>query len=211
MSFWPFPKTLLDELRSGLAHGTGIDLGSGDGELAARLLTEDIGLFTCDLRGPASIRLDARRLPFGTSRLGAVLAANLLRHLEPHERVGVASECARSLAPGGRLVLLEDLPEGRNEAESNYRRALELLAGADPDRGAAISLDLTVSSLPAGLEPELDLQCENRERPRDVDLPLRWLAARGHAGSPDLQALEAAVRDHGMSYGLYRVCVFRRL
>jgi SAM-dependent methyltransferase len=197
MSFWPFPKTLLDELRSGLAHGTGIDLGSGDGELAARLLTEDIGLFTCDLRGPASIRLDARRLPFGTSRLGAVLAANLLRHLEPHERVGVASECARSLAPGGRLV--------------NYRRALELLAGADPDRGAAISLDLTVSSLPAGLEPELDLQCENRERPRDVDLPLRWLAARGHAGSPDLQALEAAVRDHGMSYGLYRVCVFRRL
>jgi SAM-dependent methyltransferase len=211
MSFWPFPKKLLDELRSGLVTGTGIDLGSGDGELAARLRAEEIGLLTCDRTAPASIRLDARHVPFGTGSLGVVLAANLLRHLDTQERANVVRQCAESLAPGGRLVLLEDLPKGRNESEENYRRVLELLAAADPQRGAAISLDPTVASPPAGLELALDLNCENQERPKDVGLPLRWLAARGYAGSTRLRALEAAVREHGMSYGLYRACVFRRL
>ena len=58
MSFWPFPKILLDELRSGLECGVGIEVGAGEGRLSHRLADCGIHLHTLDLRAPAELRAD---------------------------------------------------------------------------------------------------------------------------------------------------------
>lgn len=208
MSFWPFPKTILDELSAGLARGPGVELGAGDGRLARRLGDAGLRLLTVDRQGPVDVRADARRLPLRAASCGAFVLANVLRHLRASARRAVLAECARALADGGRLLILEDEPVGRDAAEVNYRRALELLAAADPTRGAALDLDEIAPILPGAFAVEVDERLENAESVDDPRAPLRWLAAHGPMAA--VEALSVDVERQGMAYGQYRALVLRR-
>lgn len=211
MSFWPFPKILLDELRSGLECGVGIEVGAGEGRLSHRLADCGIHLHTLDLRAPAEFRADARALPITTGGAGLIVAGNLLRHLSEEDRVGFLIQADNALADRGRLLLLEDDPEARNAAELNYRCALEYLRDADANRGAALDLDRVLVSRPDGLlTVVVDVRVDNEEVIEDELAPLHWLAARGFARQDGFRELEEAVARDGMSYGLYRACVLRR-
>jgi hypothetical protein len=211
MSFWPFPKIILDELRAGLRRGIGIEVGSGDGRLSRRLGDCGIFLHALDLQAPAEVRADARALPIATAGVGLIVVGNLLRHLSEGERVGFLFEADAALAAGGRLLLLEDDPEARNAAERNYRRALGYLRDADDTRGAALDLDQLLAARPDSLSTlVVDLRVENEELIEDDVAPLRWLAARGFARRDGFREFEESVERDGMSYGRYRACVLRR-
>lgn len=209
MSFWPFPKTALSELRAGRVLGPGVDVGAGDGRLAARLGSAGLPLITIDNRSPAALMGDALALPFRTSSLGLCLAANLVRHLSHAGRETFFAEADRTLVAGGRFALVEDLPEADDAPALNYRRALAFLAEADPSRGTVLDLDPVLRELaPRFGEPLLDLVAQNEEPVVDAGAPLDWLLARGRGGDPGLSVLRADVAREGMRYGAFRVCVF---
>lgn len=211
MSFWPFPKTLLDELRAGLALGPGVELGSGEGVLRDRLASVDIHLIATDIAGACDLRLDASRLPFTGQSLGLVVAGNLLRHLAAPARRQLVGEAARVLVHGGRLLLLEDDPVARTPAEQNYRSTLDLLARVDERRGGAFDLAEVVDARPGELrETTFAGTLENQERPRQVLAPMDWLAAHGGIPSDELAARRTEVIEHGMEYGRFQACVLRR-
>ncbi|RKZ14509.1 hypothetical protein DRQ53_11365 [bacterium] len=211
MSFWPFPKTAIEELDLGQRLGPALDVGSGSGTLADRLRTHGIDLLRLDLAPTAQLRADAMAMPFATARLGACVAANLVRHFVPSQRRDFFLEMARVLVARGSLVLVEDLPEASNAAEANYRRALDLLALVDTSRGAALELDPLLSELaPDFGQPVLDAEVMNEEPLVDPATPLRWLALHGLAGDARLLKLERNVEREGMRYGRFRICCLRR-
>lgn len=211
MSFWPFPKILLDELRAGLARGPGFEIGSGDGRLRENLSRSGIDLLTLDLRGAVDVRADARALPLARARAGAVVAGNLLRHLGAAGRQAFLDEAVRVLAPRGCLLILEDDPVGRCAADENYRRTLELLAAADPSRGSALDLGPFLDAIDGTrLGLVADLRVENEERVTDPTAPLRWLASRPGHDARALASLAADVERDGVRYGTFRACALRR-
>lgn len=211
MSFWPFPKTLLDELSTGLALGPGVELGSGDGRLRDRLGVVGVPLIAADLVGSCDVRLDATRLPLQSDAFGLVVAGNLMRHLDASGRQRLLRESARVLRNGGRLLLLEDDPQARNPAELNYRRTLELLARVDTTRGAALDLTSIVADRPADLELNIWSETlENEEQIQNVFAPLDWLVAQGRIAPAELEAQRAEVARHGMQYGRFQVCLLER-
>jgi SAM-dependent methyltransferase len=211
MSFWPFPKTLLAELKAAAGLGPAVELGVGDGRLAARLRSAGIPILGADRVPPCDLRLDATALPFARASLGLVVAGNLLRHLPPPAREAVVLEAARALKPGGVALLLEDHPAGRNAAETNYRRTLELLAAVDPSRGAALDLAVVVEALPRGLfEVGWSGEVENGERPRQPELPLDWAAVRPGVPAGLVAGLRRDVLEQGMEYGLFQAVLLRR-
>jgi SAM-dependent methyltransferase len=211
MSFWPIPKIILDELQAGLLRGVGIEIGAGEGRLTRRFADCGIRLHAVDLRSTAEIRADACALPFVGGSLGLVVAGNLLRHLEEPARAGFLDQAGAVLASGGRLLLIEDEPEARDPAESNYRHALELLKYADPARGGVLDLDGVLATRPDSLARlVVDVSVDNEESIDDASAPLRWLSSRGFADQPGFRELSDAVARDGMSYGRYRACVLRR-
>lgn len=211
MSFWPFPKTLLAELHAGLAHGPGVELGSGEGRLHDRLASTGIDLLRTDLTAPGDIHLDASRLPFRSNRVGLLVAGNLLRHLDPSARRSALEEAARVIADDGRLLLLEDDPESRSRAEANYRDALRLLARVDVTRGPALDLEALVGERPAGFRAVTwSGTLENNERPENPLAPVDWLDAHGGVPASELAAHRASVQEHGMEYGCFQAWVLRR-
>jgi hypothetical protein len=211
MSFWPFPKTLLAELKAGLAHGPGVELGSGEGHLHDRLASAGIDLLRTDLSSPGDVRLDATRLPFGPRRLGLLVAGNLLRHLSASARRDVLEQAARVTADDGRLLLLEDDPAARSRAEANYREALALLARVDTSRGPALDLQTVVDQRPDAFATiAWSGTLENTEVPEDPLAPALWLDAHGGVPAPELAAHRARVQEHGMEYGCFQAWVLRR-
>lgn len=211
MSFWPFPKTLLDELSRGLECGPGIELGSGDGRLRRRLKSAGIELIASDLNAPSDVRADAVDLPFRPASLGLVVAGNLVRHIPRASRARFFEEVARVLAPGGRILVLEDHPDARTPAESNYRDALRLLARVDTSRGVAVDLEKVLEESEPGLvELVWSASLENEEKPDQPLAPADWIEA--HAGN--LQGAVSAHRQevlaHGMEYGRFQAFVLKR-
>lgn len=211
MSFWPFPKTLLDELARGLACGPGIELGSGTGGLSGRLRSVGIRLLTSDLGAPCDVRADAVNLPFQSGSFGLVVAGNLVRHVVQVRWPKLLEEAARVLVPGGRMLLLEDHPEARTPAESNYREALGLLARVDASRGAAIDLEDVLEARPNSLsELVWSASLENEERPRDPLAPADWVEAQAGLLDGAVAAHRQEVLTHGMEYGRFQACVLQR-
>jgi SAM-dependent methyltransferase len=207
MSFWPFPKILLDELRCGAANGRAVEIGSGDGGLTRRMRQVGIDPTTIDLRAPADIRADARALPLRPRVCGVVVVGNLMRHLPAASRAAVFEELEATLAPSGRIAVFEDHPEARDRAEENYRTVLDLLRRADPARGGVLDLDELAGALPEGLERRVDLVLDNEESVIDPARPLAWLRARGFSAEPGFGKLCASVERVGMRYGRYRAWV----
>ena len=211
MSFWPFPKTLLDELLAGLAHGPGIELGSGSGGLHARLGSSGIQLLTSDLAARCDVRADALDLPFRAAQFGLVVAGNLVRHIAPVRRDRFFAEVSRVVRPGGRVLLLEDHPAPRTPAESNYRHALALLARVDGARGVVVDLEEILADQDPGLaELTWSASLENEEAPDDPFAPADWIEARVGDLDGAVTAHRQEVRAHGMEYGRFQAYVLQR-
>jgi SAM-dependent methyltransferase len=211
MSFWPFPKIILAELEAGLARGVGVEIGAGEGRLTRRLAGCGIPLHAVDLRPTAELCADACALPFAVGSLGLVVAGNLLRHLKQPARAAFLVQAGAALTVDGRLLLIEDEPEARDSAESNYRHALKLLSDADSTRGAVLDLDEVLAMRPDMLATlAVDVSVDNEEVIADASAPLRWLSSRGFSAHAGFQEFADAVARDGMRYGRYRACVLRR-
>jgi len=127
-----FDTTMLDTLRRGrerIAHTlrsatSALDLGSGDGKLAAALVRHgvpdvwalDPSPYLLQIGAQAHSRVRfvhgvAERLPFADGRFDAIGVSFLFHELPPRYADEAIRECARALRPGGRLVLCEPSPE----------------------------------------------------------------------------------------------------
>jgi len=227
-----------------------MELGAGNGALAERLKSMDLLpplLFDHDgallraalvrLHGGKGERFDAPRklaavtaqaehLPLADASLSGAVVADLLRQIPRSRRTSVAQELFRSLRPGGCVILLEDAPAARNEAEKNYRRALALLAQAQPWRAEATMEPTEGRSLfsPFFGAPSDEGSQDNRLEVADPSAPLRWLrewsrqqrrgeallAERWSRFQEELDQLEKDVETHGMRYGQYWYQIFQR-
>lgn len=212
MSFWPFPRSLADALRRARNRGPVVEAGAGDGRLTQRI-AEVVGeVWPLDLvsrPGLTRVQADARHLPVGPGRLGAVVMGNLARHLDPDSTVAMARSAWTSVAPGGMLAILEDEPEATSPREANYRQALRLLAVADPTRNPALAPEDLLDRIPAPwTDPHLERGLPNRERVLDPHAPVDWL--RAHRPGPEVDALARDVAEHGMAYGPWWVARWER-
>ncbi len=218
MSFWPFPKKLLDQIRRGAEAGPSVELGVGRAALRDRL--EEVGVRAVGLdvdfgqlrtiRGDR-ICADARLLPLRPRGVGLLTAGNLLRHLDEVDRAVTLAEARGALRDGGRLVVLEDAVEARNESEENYRRCLELLARAGGRRSGVIAMEAEAErAREAGLDLVDRGAFENRTPVRDPHAPLRWLeeSLAGDGMGGELRKLAERVKRSGMSYGRAQYLVF---
>ncbi|MEM7120308.1 MAG: class I SAM-dependent methyltransferase [Pseudomonadota bacterium] len=122
---------LLDALP---ARGSFVDIGAGTCHLSEALLACRPGL-SClaidtawyparrtgrRLAATAGDRFrhvvaDGSALPLADGAMDAALIAFVLHHLVPADQLAVLREARRVLRPGGRLILLEDTPDGGRE------------------------------------------------------------------------------------------------
>ncbi len=113
-----------------------LDLGSGDGKLAAALVLHGVQdvwgldaspyLLQIGARAYPRVRFVhgvAERLPFGDGRFDAIGASFLFHELPPRYADEAIAECARVLRPGGRLVFCEPSPE--QLAPGSLRRTIQ--------------------------------------------------------------------------------------
>ncbi len=92
-----------------------LDLGCGKGRFARALAGRGAELIGLDLSrgmlaaadGLDRVQASARRLPFRSSSFDAVLAVEVLEHLEPQALDPVLAEARRVLRPGGRFVIVD--------------------------------------------------------------------------------------------------------
>ncbi|HKK72622.1 MAG TPA: class I SAM-dependent methyltransferase [Candidatus Krumholzibacteria bacterium] len=215
MSFWPFPTNLRDELARAADLGPVVEAGAGDGRLSVHLRSLGWAVVSLD-HDPRcdglDVLADLRELPFASASVGVVVFGDVLRHLPSSDRARAAESCVHCLAPGGRVVVLEDTPVGRDPAEVNYREVLSLLADIVPGRGAARRIDRVSRELRAHLgDPVCRGDAENSTRVDDPLAPVRWLRTH-HACDRDcrerLDAIADSIAEHGMRYGRYSFEVF---
>jgi len=88
------------------ADGVVLELGSGAGFAREGLPT----LITSDILAYAGLNLvlDARRLPFRTGALRAIVMFNVFHHVP--DAGALLSECERVLRPGGRVLIVDQHP-----------------------------------------------------------------------------------------------------
>jgi 2-polyprenyl-6-hydroxyphenyl methylase/3-demethylubiquinone-9 3-methyltransferase len=92
-----------------------LDLGCGKGRFARALSSRGADLIGLDLSrtmlaaadGLDRVQASVRRLPFRSSSFDAVLAVEVLEHIEPRSLAGVLAEARRVLRPGGRFVIVD--------------------------------------------------------------------------------------------------------
>lgn len=111
-----------------------LELGCGDGKTLRALLATGAEVVALDMSGPALrscrrrmtgpneaelVRGDVRDLPFLDQAFGMVMAHHVMDHLLLEERLRLAVEAVRVLAPGGRVSLRvfsrEDMRFGKGE------------------------------------------------------------------------------------------------
>ena len=98
-----YQREIFARIDSRLAQGRTLEIGAGPGFFA----TNRPEIVTVDMTtGPATrLVADAHSLPFPTASFANVVGIDTLHHVA---RPGqVLAECARMLAPGGRIVLVE--------------------------------------------------------------------------------------------------------
>ena len=215
MSFWPFPTNLRDEFARAAGLGPMVEAGAGDGRLSAHLRSMGWTVVSLD-HDPRCLGLDVvadlRALPFVAASVGAVVFADVLRHLPSADRARAAESCVDCLALRGRVVVLEDDPVGRDPAEVNYREVLSLLADIVPGRGAARRIDRVTRELRARLgDPVCRGDAENSTRVDDPLAPVRWLRMHQACDRDCRERLDRiadSIDEHGMRYGRYSFEVF---
>jgi 2-polyprenyl-6-hydroxyphenyl methylase/3-demethylubiquinone-9 3-methyltransferase len=92
-----------------------LDLGCGKGRFARALAARGADLVGTDLsaamlaaaEGVARVRATARQLPFAAQSFDAVLAVELLEHLDPRGLRAVFAEARRVLRPEGVLLIVD--------------------------------------------------------------------------------------------------------
>lgn len=144
------------------SNGLALDLGCGDGALAARLqqqgwrcVAADLSPAMCAIAGEKigagrTVTANASALPFGDGTVDAVSGAFLLPHLGDLAE-GLA-ELRRVLRRGGRLVLTN----WASSARSPFTGLLsEILTGLAPSDAGAVLTDLERRTLPDHLRGAL--------------------------------------------------------
>lgn len=106
-------RALLSRLVADLPAGSALDVGAAGGGNTAVLTAlgwsavaleySQEGALTAQQRGLATVRGDARRLPFADASLDLVTALDVLEHLD--DDAAAAREIHRVLRPGGRVVV----------------------------------------------------------------------------------------------------------
>ncbi len=187
MSFWPLATRISDALDAAGRIGPVVEIGAGAGLFASRLISLGLHPILLDhdlqvlqqapVSGAGKLCAEARELPFTDGAVGGIVLADVLRVMAPPERMRLAREAWRVLAPGASLVVVEDSPQASSPAEDNYRRALDLLSQVQDDRnlpvmaaGQAEEVLVPVFSLPSARGSE-----ENGSKLNDFLAPLRWL------------------------------------
>jgi SAM-dependent methyltransferase/uncharacterized protein YbaR (Trm112 family) len=138
----PGPEAVLDGLVPG-SLGTVLDLGCGDGALAARLRARSDALVVADLslravlrarrragKGTAAVVVDADALPLAPRCLDAAFAANLVDLVD--DPAAMLSALATSLRRSGRLALSTPEP-GLGDPDDDPAVLRELLASVGLD------------------------------------------------------------------------------
>jgi SAM-dependent methyltransferase len=199
-----------------------LEPGSGSGELAAHLEQLTLDVVRIDRSLPALLDMPGTRpclaadlleLPVRARAAGGVVLANVMRHLAPPQRARAAAEAGRVLVAGGLCIVLEDDPAARTPQERNYRRALDLLARADPTRGAALHASTLRDSFADALgDPIAVGKGDNLITARDPLAPVRWLEARAQLpfARAELARLRRAIEQDGIAYGRFWFQVYRR-
>ncbi len=210
MPFDPLPKILITDLEN-LAHAAvddAWDLGCGDGRLGRRLRQYGVRVWGLDrhreLGAFPDVVADVRALPVAAGRAGLVLAANLVRHLLPHDPAGdFLLHWFSALRSGGVLYILEDAPDCETPARKNYHDLQELLVRiAGPERGPLLTpahFQAIAGKLPsaAGLRWGTG---SNLQRP-DPEVVLSMLAGCAGRPSGSVGRLMRAIKRHGLAYG----------
>jgi demethylmenaquinone methyltransferase/2-methoxy-6-polyprenyl-1,4-benzoquinol methylase len=149
-----------------LALGPGalvIDLACGTGDLCRTLRAAGhvpVGVdFSAGMLGAANtdaplVRADAVQLPFPTGSVDAVTCGFALRNFV--DLTSVLTECARILAPGGRVALLDVGEPTSAPARAVhafwFRRVVPFVGGLLSDRRAYSYLPASTAYLPSRLE-----------------------------------------------------------
>ncbi len=158
MSFSPLPKNFTDHLSAlDPASDAVLELGSGEGRLSARIAELAGGCVRLERRRPQTgvvcdLVGDARFPPVRQRSLAVVVAANLVRHLRPRQRLGEWLESwRRLLRPDGALYILEDDPDPTVPAQRNFRDLQRFLARLLPEsRGTLLGLNRFRESVASG-------------------------------------------------------------
>jgi hypothetical protein len=113
---------------------TVLDVGSGPERLTEMFLGTDFAVTRCDIESfgqdDVVVVAPGRRLPFDEGAFDAVVALEVLEHVEPEERGQLVRECLRV----ARDVAVISCPDGRTEvaaAERQIAGAFELLTGRE--------------------------------------------------------------------------------
>jgi SAM-dependent methyltransferase len=139
----PYPDEALDWLLDGTS-GPVLDLGAGTGKLTRQIVARGREVTAVDpsdgmldeltrvLPGTPALLGSAEAIPLGDHSVGAVLVAQAWHWVDPATAV---PEVARVLTPGGRLGLIWNL---RDEREDWVRELGRILDSAEQNRHATV-------------------------------------------------------------------------
>ncbi len=207
MSFFPLPRTFLDDLSPRPARV--VELGCGDGRFTAVLRERGLRPLGLDRRSrrqgsAADVVADAVRLPLPDGGVDLLVAANLLRQVwPPGPSAAVPPGWLRCLRPGGLLYIFEDEPGGRPAAARNYRDLQRFLSLLAPGRRRPLLARARFARrLGAGAAGWTLGRARNRW-PVDAGRVAAWLDTLGGGPEGEAARLAAAIRDRGLDYGTY--------
>jgi SAM-dependent methyltransferase len=141
----PYPAAAIDWLLPGGARRV-LDLGAGTGKLTRELTARGLEVTAVDpsdgmlaelgrvLPGVPAFRGTAEQIPLGDGSVDAVLVAQAWHWVDPDRAV---PEVARVLSPGGRLGLIWNLRDGR---EDWVRRLGQILVSPEQRRDPTVGL-----------------------------------------------------------------------
>ena len=178
------PRLTLVEALEGIVEPAGktvIDVGCGDGALVrhfARLGARAIGIEVSAGQLERALKqagegesynvASGERLPFADASAHVVLYMKSFHHLPVAAMRPALTEAARVLAPGGRLVAVEPLPEGT---------FFELTRLADDETEVRAAAYAALKSPPPALIPEREFFYDSAVRVPNVERVLEMMAA----------------------------------
>ncbi|MDX2474203.1 MAG: methyltransferase domain-containing protein [Candidatus Krumholzibacteria bacterium] len=212
MPFRPLPTTFTDQLsKLNPETDTVLELGSGEGHFKALVEAQGLHCLGLDLRHPvggvvSDVVGDARRAPIRPGSLKILVAANLVRHIAPRQRLGeFVLAWRRLLKPDGQLFIFEDEPSQAPPAERNFRDLQAFLAQMMPEsRGPLMSLERFRQTVGAEAKREgWNFGFQRNEETLNATEVMRFLSAGAGAQVGAVAKLVRAIGRDGLDPGQF--------